>query len=431
MLKKIIGTFGSRLLCTLITLGIVILNSHTFGSSGVGTIGLFILGITILQNLTSFVGGPSLVYMLPRNDTFQLVFLSYVFSILVNVIGSILLVIFNLVDKQFFWQLFFASLFFSIYYIHSLVILSQEKIKVYNIFAVSQIVLQLGIMLIFLYLFNIKDVTAYMYAYVFSYVIVAVVSIPTVWEKIMITGFKNIFLLFKQMIFYGFVIQIANFAQLLNYRLSYYIIELCSGRKPLGLFDLGTKLSEAVWILPKSLATIQYTRISNCNDNKLYAKKITLAFLKLALIFALIATIILLCIPAQWITWIFGSEFFESKPVIIALAFGIITLSCNIVLSHYFSGFGKYKINTISSMIGLIITAGFGFSLMKTFSSMPYIDVIVSIAIITTISYTASFIFTFICFIKDSALKFNELIINKTDIHLLKTEIKKLLKINA
>lgn len=74
------------------------------------------------------------------------------------------------------------------------------------------------------------------------------------------------------MLTYGFAIQIANFAQLLNYRLSYYIIEFCSGRKALGVFDLGTKLSEAVWILPKSMATVQYARISNSKENKIYAK---------------------------------------------------------------------------------------------------------------------------------------------------------------
>jgi len=118
MLKKVIGTFGSRVLCTFITLGIVIINSHVFGSEGLGTIGLFILGITILQNLTSFVGGPSLVYMLPRNDNFQLIFLSYIFNLLINIVGSILLVVFHLIEKEFLWQLLFASIFFSFYYFY-------------------------------------------------------------------------------------------------------------------------------------------------------------------------------------------------------------------------------------------------------------------------------------------------------------------------
>jgi len=283
-------------------------------------------------------------------------------------------------------------------------------------------------MLIFLYFLNTKDVSAYMYAYLFSYALVWLFSIPFVWKNLVFTGFKNIIFLFKQMIMYGFVIQIANFAQLLNYRLNYYIIELCSGRQPLGLFDLGTKLSEAIWILPKSMATVQYSKISNCENDKVYAQKLTLAFLKLAFIFSLVATSILLCVPSQWIGWIFGFEFVESKPVIIALAFGIITLSCNIILSHYFSGFGKYKINTIASVIGLIITAGLGLSFVQSFTEMPYMKVIVSIAAIASFSYSASFVFTFICFLKDTHLKFKDFKINKSDFQLLLNEIKKIVK---
>ncbi|MBP7101706.1 MAG: hypothetical protein KBA86_00510 [Bacteroidales bacterium] len=427
MFRKVIGTLGSRIFCTLIAFGIVIINSHEFGSEGLGTIGLFILGITILQNLTSFVGGPSLVYMLPRNDNFQLIFLSYVFNLLINIAGSILLVVFHLIEKEFLWQLLGASIFFSFYYLHSLVILSQEKIKIYNILALCQIILQLSLMLIFLYFFKIKNVSAYIYAYLFSYALVWLSSISLVWKNLRFSGFKNLVSLFKQMIIYGFVIQIANLAQLLNYRLSYYIIEFCSGRQPLGLFDLGTKLSEAIWILPKSMATVQYSKISNCEKDKVYAQKLTLAFLKVAFVFALLSTSILLCIPSQWIGWIFGLEFVESKLVIIALGFGIIILSCNIILSHYFSGFGKYKINTIASVIGLIITAGLGLSFIQTFTEMPYMKVIVSIAAITSFSYTVSFVFTFFCFLKDTQLKIKDFKIKKNDFQLLLNEIKKTL----
>ncbi len=151
----------------------------------------------------------------------------------------------------------------------------------------------------------------------------------------------------------------------------------------------------------------------------------TLAFLKVAFVFALLSTSILLCIPSQWIGWIFGLEFVESKLVIIALGFGIIILSCNIILSHYFSGFGKYKINTIASVIGLIITAGLGLSFIQTFTEMPYMKVIVSIAAITSFSYTVSFVFTFFCFLKDTQLKIKDFKIKKNDFQLLLNEIKK------
>jgi O-antigen/teichoic acid export membrane protein len=227
------------------------------------------------------------------------------------------------------------------------------------------------------------------------------------------------------MIKYGFLIQIANFSQLLNYRLSYYVIKFIVGVKPLGLFDLGTKLSEAIWIFPKSISTVQYTRISNCGDDKVYAKRITLSFLKLTFVFAIIATIFLFCIPSQWLGLIFGNEFVESKKIIYALGSGIVLLSCNIILSHHFSGFGNYKVNTIASTIGLIVTGCLSipvFFLSNNFSSL---DIIFIMGLITSLSYSSSFLYTFICFVKDVNLKLNELRISKQDIDLIKTELKK------
>lgn len=428
MFRKVIGTFGSRILCTLIAFGIVIINTREFGSSGLGTISLFLLGVTILQNLTSFVGGPSLVYMLPRNNAFQLIFLSYFFNLLINIVGTILLCVFNLIPREFVWHLFIASIFFSFYYINSLVILSHEKIKIYNILTIIQIVMQLGLMLILLYGINMKDISAYIYAYLFSYVLVSLFSVPYVWKDLKYNNLKNIFSLLKQMLIYGFTIQIANFAQLLNYRLSYYIIEFCSGIKSLGIFELGTKLSEAVWILPKSMSTVQYARISNCKGDKAYAKKLTLAFLKLVFIFAFFATLFLVCIPAHWIAWIFGPEFFESKKLFYVLAFGIVLFSCNIIISHYFSSLGLYKINTIASLIGLLITVGLGLSFIPWFSTMDYMDVILWVGGITSLSYISSFTYTFIRFVKHSQLQFKELWIDKKDVTLVKVELKKMIK---
>ena len=420
MLKKVLGTFVTRIICSLLTFVIVVLNSNFFGADGVGTIGLFILNVTILQILSSFVGGPSLVYMLPRHNNFQLIVLSYLFSILTNCLGTFILYVTNFISVEFVWHLFVTALFFTFYYINSLVLLSKENIKIYNFLALLQICLHLGILLFFIFVLNMKTVSSYIYAYGISYFISFIISSFFVLKKITIGNFDNLFSLFKKMFKYGVVIQSANLAQLLNYRLSYYIIEFLVGRKPLGLFDLGTKLSEAIWIFPKSISTVQYARISNCKDNNFYAKKITLAFLKITVIFALIATIILLCIPAQWLGWIFGNEFIESKPVFYALGFGIVMLSGNIILANYFSGLGKYRINTIGSIIGLIVTGTLSILLIFTHKQFSTMNIIFLAGIISSLSYSASLIYSFIRFKKDTNLKIKEIIITRQDISMAK-----------
>ena len=50
-------------------------------------------------------------------------------------------------------------------------------------------------------------------------------------------NFKKIGKLFLEMSKLGFWVQLANLAQLMNYRLAYYFIERFAGRQPLGLLS--------------------------------------------------------------------------------------------------------------------------------------------------------------------------------------------------
>ena len=94
MLKKIFGTVFVRFVCSVIAFVLTIINAKFFQSEGVGTISLFVLGISLLQIFTSFFGSATLVYMLPKHDPFQLIFITYVASFVVNLIGSIIMLSF-------------------------------------------------------------------------------------------------------------------------------------------------------------------------------------------------------------------------------------------------------------------------------------------------------------------------------------------------
>ncbi len=425
MLKKIFGTFGTRLLCVLISFGLVIVNTNYFHAEGVGTIGLFVLGISILQIFTSVLGSDSIVYTLPRYDHFQIIFIAYLSSIIINLIGSGIMFIFKLIPMEYFGLFIFSTICVSFYSINMQILLSKKKIALYNICSLMQIVMLAIWLCYFIFIRNHQQVSSYFIAYSLSYLIITIISIIPAIKGTQYKGFSGICDLLKQLAKYGITIQLANLAQMLNYRLNYYIIEFCSGRKALGIYDLGTKLSESIWILPKSISTIQYTHISNCHNDKQYAKKITLAFTKLSIYFALIAIIVLLCLPKEFFAFIFGPEFIEVKPVLYVLGIGIFIFSANVILAHYFSGLGKFKINTIASIIGLIVTAVLGFASIPLLKSLPYLQALTLVGIITSISYTISCVYTFICFKKDANVTLKDFLLQKEDFSLLQVEIKK------
>jgi len=246
------------------------------------------------------------------------------------------------------------------------------------------------------------------------------------FKKVTFCGFKGVFSLLKKMFKYGFVIQIANLAQLFNGRLSIYIIEFIAGRKSVGLYNLGTKLSETIWLIPQSLSAVQYGRIVNGNDNKEYAKKISLVLLKLAFIVSFFGAVFLAFFPDQWLGYIFRAEFIEAKRVFYALSLGIVIFSGNIILSTYFAGFGKYKTNMTASLIGLAVLGTCCLASVSWLKQTDYLNVAFAVGVMTSFSYLSSFTYTFICFAKDTNLKFSELKIGKQDILILKREMRKI-----
>ena len=66
MVKPILGTVGSRVTITLLNLLLVMATGKMLGVTGLGTISLIILGITLILLLSHVVGGGALAYLAPR-----------------------------------------------------------------------------------------------------------------------------------------------------------------------------------------------------------------------------------------------------------------------------------------------------------------------------------------------------------------------------
>lgn len=405
---------------------VVIINSNTFGAEGTGTIALFILGLTLLQVLSNFVGGSTLVFLTPQKNNFQILFLSYLWAIVSNIGGLLLLRTLHLIPEEYTWQLLILTFVYSIYYIHISIMQGKEDIKLFNGYQLSQallLILSLAGAIFYCSKQHLPTtIDIYIYAFLFSYAVPTFASCFYIGKRMGKPNFQGIGSLLIEMFKLGFWTQLANLTQLLTYRLNYYLIGGYLGRKPLGIYELGSKLSEAVWIFPKSMCLIQYARIAN-NQEKEYTKNLTLSMFKVVLLFSLIAILVLLLLPASFIAWIFGPDFINSKPVICSLLPGIVFLSCNSILSHYFAGYGKYWINAIGSIIGLVVTAALGFLLIPKASSISTMLALQIAGWISSAAYFASMIYTLICFLKQTTARLSDFLLTSADIRFAKEVI--------
>ena len=368
MIKNIVNTVGSKLGTSLISFVLLLIYSNYLGAAGLGSIGLIVLSISIVLLVSNLIN-TSIIYFASRHSTGNLFFVSYIWSIIS--IGMIYLFnqVFPIFPKEFTTDIYYLSFLQSGIVIHLNVLLGKEKIKQYNIYSFLQSLLTLTFVCSFFFIKKMIEVQAFIYALYMAYGIVLLSSTFNVFPLITKVKIREFPAIFKDAISYGFFVQSANIFQLLNYRVSYFILDLYSGRASLGIYSAGVQLSEALLIPGKSISTVQYARISAKKDES-YAQRVSLLFMKLSVLLTGIGTVILMLLPARFLTWLLGDSFAHIKTTIFAMSIGIIALSAETILSHYFSGTGRQQKNSISSLIGLVLTLVFAYILIPSYGAV-------------------------------------------------------------
>jgi O-antigen/teichoic acid export membrane protein len=414
--KKIAGTAFARFLNTLLGFAVVVVAARAFGAEGYGTIVLVILGITFIQLVNNFIGGPALVYLVPRHEVFNLFILSYVWAVVVAVVGANLLFLFNMIPPEYRLETLMLSLISSWASVNMMILIGKEKIRFYNIISVLQTALIFGSIMLFVYAMGHSSVDYYIYALYIAYLSTFFLSLAAIRRYIVFSDLNQIDIPLKPILHYGGLMQLASVIQFFNYRLSYYLLQFFYDKAEVGKFAVGVQLAEGMWLISKSVALVQYSRISNEPDNLQYAKHITLLFLKFTFLATLLMLIVLIALPQGVFSFVFGAAFNHIKPVILLLSPGILTLSASHIFSHYFSGTGRPQHNTISSATGFVVV------LIAGLTMIPLLG-LTGAAAATSLSYLTIFVYQFWWFKKVSNTTLGEMLINKSDIATIRREI--------
>ena len=204
--------------------------------------------------------------------------------------------------------------------------------------------------------------------------------------------------------------------QFFNLRLSYYLLDKYISVGRVGVFSNALSLAEAIWIISNSIALVQYARIANADD-RAYAQKLTLDLSKICLLISALAVIVLCLLPSAVYTFVFGPEFGEMAGLIRILAPGILLYCIFLILGHYYSGTGRYQMNTFAALCGLVVTFVCGFTLI------PRYDV-TGAAITSAVSYTVNAVFLLVFFVKESHFKGRDFLLTKSEIRNYISELK-------
>jgi len=408
MIRKIIGTVSTRIIIALITLATVLINGWYLGAEKVGTISLIILAITLIQMLNNFIGGGALVYLYPRTDLIKLLLPSYVWSLITAFSGAFILDLLHRIPEGYTWHVLFISLILSLSSVNFMILMGQEKIKAYDIITLVQAIIFFMLLIFWIFVLQIREVISYLVGLYASYLIAFAGSLFIVMRKARWGDFKGTLKVIQEIFRYGTVMQLGNIFQFFNYRLSYYFIEFFMGIKAVGVYTMGIQLSESLWLVSRSIHLVQYSRISNENDEK-YAARLTLNLVKISFLITLVGLCFLYLLLILVFPLLFKPEFEPVKLIMAVLSFGILTFSVSIILSPFFSGIGKPWYNTITAAIGFVFTLISGWFLIPRWGY-------VGAGISASFSYSVATLYQFIVFIRISHVNARDFILTKQDL---------------
>ncbi len=305
------------------------------------------------------------------------------------------------------WTIYFVSLLVSTMLMN--IYMANENVYVYNRYLNAMAILKT---LLVLALFLINSVTVMYVSIVYS-------LLELIKLLLLISGlkFKYKFEIDKRIVLeelkYGIPLYLSGLFLYLNYRADQVMIKYYIDNTALGIYALSVTLAELAKMVPDSVVSAFTGKLYNCSEN--VKKRVVTLTIKLSFYMTAVISIIGICCKPL-IGVLYGEEYIMAGLSMIILLIGIPFLSIGKVSAVYFYTHGKTKMHMNISIIVLIINLVLNVFLIPKYG-------IYGAAFTSTFSYIV-YGLIYLIILGKSNFSIKELvIINKSDINLLKDKI--------
>ena len=426
MIKKIFGTFGTRLLNALVGFVTLWFGTNFLGREAWGIGATVLVDVSLLLIAVELLSGSGLIYYTPRKSFVTLFKISYAWIFMM--VASLVFIFFLLNDfAPDIYDAFVPEgygphiiLMVFLYGLHNFnmnVLLGKERVGTQNVLFIIQFMTQLISMILYIFVFDIRNADAFVYSLITGYATVNICGFICILPYFNDNQHERLIPTAKEMFNFGSMIQLSTLVTMINRRISYFVIKRFFGMSEVGVYTSGTQVSEATKLIGNSIALVQFSSISNMDDKK-KAAELTVTFLKLAVILTALCMLVICLIPKSIYAWIFTPEFAETKDVLVSLSPGMVFMAANMIFSHYFSGVNLPKHNLYGSVVGLLVTIPSIYLLIPKYG-------IIGAGISVSLTYLATIVYQWIIFKKETKVKTIQLLPTLNDFKTLVESIKK------
>lgn len=416
MIKKILTTMATRYFIAALNLLLIFINAKVLGVHGVGLVGVIYASANIAVIVGSVLCGNTIVYFMNRYPLRLVIIPAYLWAFVGSAIACAVMALCGVLPEGYAAEVFALALVLSLVAVHSRVLLGKDHIKSFNITYMIQGGALFFILLYIYYVVGKKDAEGYLWGLYLTNGIACVVSLfliaPFFFRRKKDGEEKTEKLpmgkLLREMFVYGLWSSADNLAEGLTTRLNYFLLQRLGGYGQVGLLDAGTRISESVWHISRSISSISYSQIAKTSDPETQ-RRMTLRFFKGAYC-AMILVVGLIWMIPEWVytEYLFTAEFQGVRKVIRALSAGIVALGGNSILSHYFIGTGRVRYSAVCSCAGLLVLLFSGYFLIPAYG-------VFGSAASTSIAFSAMLAFSLTVFVKQTHTPLRQLLPTRAD----------------
>ncbi|QJX46294.1 hypothetical protein HMJ29_04795 [Hymenobacter taeanensis] len=384
MVRRILHNFTTRLLSALLSFSIVWLTARYLGAAGRGAVSLFVTDCAALLLFIGLLGGSSLIYLAPRRNLWHLVLPAYVWALAVCALGTGIIGLLRQPGATYLLHLGALSVLQALFSINTSLLLGRRREQTYHLLVVMQVALLAGGLLVaFSGAGPWRAVSSYYYASYLAYGLPlllsfgALLSLPDPRLRLS----RRLRATTRELARHSRGAHLSNILAFANYRLCYYFVAYYADTKAVGVLSVGTALMEAIWLIPRSTALIQYVELVNSPARSLPAAALRVARYTIGGTAA--SVLLMLMLPTALLSSLFGKEFGPAHEVMLLLAPGVVIMALQMLVSSYFAGLAQYRTNNTAAIIGL------GFTVVACALLIPQLG-IRGAALASTLSYSAS-----------------------------------------
>ena len=348
--KNLITTFIAKSIGLVASFMLVMISTKIWGTSGRGYISLITADASILCVITNLFAGGAFMYHINKIGVKKLFPFALIWICCISLIGAFFIAWHQEVE----WGLVFAfTIAISLSSLLNNYLLNQLRFGLVNLLTVAYNLLFVVATGYLLYWEVSVNWTSYFWLNTIFLLAMSVIPLIQLLKE---TNIQFEFLSktdVRALFQYGWKNELSYFLQFLSYRVSYFFIFYYIGVKSLGVFGILVLIGESIWVVSRSIATVQYATLLNTESEEESRTK-TNRYALYSLCVTLVAIGFVFLIPESLIIKLLNKDFAGFLSYFIVLAPGVLAIGVSTVYGHYFSARNRQWILVIKSFFGFI-----------------------------------------------------------------------------